>query len=68
MCPAIDVVVSGIVVVVTDIFICREQGSLTLADLQQVFHHCKDDYEQNKSSLVSSPHARMDTQDWLPLD
>lgn len=54
--------------VVTDIFICREQGSLTLADLQQVFQHCKDDYEQNKSSLVSSPHARMDTQDWLPLE
>ncbi len=54
--------------VVTDIFICREQGSLTLADLQQVFQHCKDDYEQNKSSLISSPHARMDTQDWLPLE
>lgn len=54
--------------VVTDIFICREQGNLTLPDLQQVFQHCKDDYEQNKSSLVSSPHNRMDTQDWLPLE
>lgn len=54
--------------VVTDILICREQGNLTLADIQQVFQHCKDDYEQNKSSLTSSPHSRMDTQDWLPLE
>lgn len=54
--------------VVTDIFICREQGNLTIADMQQVFQHCTDDYEQNKSSLVSSPHSRMDTQDWLPLE
>jgi hypothetical protein len=54
--------------VVTDIFICREQGNLTLGDIQQVVQHCKDEYEQNKSSLVSSPHARMDTQDWLPLE
>lgn len=54
--------------VVTDIFICREQGHLTLSDVQQVFQHCKDEYEQNKSSLVGSPHARMDTQDWLPLE
>jgi hypothetical protein len=53
---------------VTDIFICREQGNLTLGDVQQVVQHCKDEYEQNKSSLVSSPHARMDTQDWLPLE
>lgn len=54
--------------VVTDIFICREQASLTLADIQQMVQLCKDDYEQNKSSLISSPHARMDTQDWLPLE
>jgi site-specific recombinase XerD len=54
--------------VVTDIFICREQPNLTLADVQQVFQHCKDEYEQNKSSQVSSPHARMDTLDWLPLE
>ncbi|MFO0812895.1 MAG: tubulin-like doman-containing protein [Gemmatales bacterium] len=54
--------------VVTDIFICREQANLTLADIQQVVQHCRDEYEQNKSSLVNSPHARMDTQDWLPLE
>ncbi|HMP15594.1 MAG TPA: hypothetical protein PKD72_01105 [Gemmatales bacterium] len=54
--------------VVTDIFICREQGNLSLSDIQQMVQHCKDEYEQNKHSLVSSPHARMDTQDWLPLE
>jgi hypothetical protein len=54
--------------VVTDIFIAREQGSLTLADLQQVFAVCKPEYDQNKSSLVSSPHSRMDMLDWLSID
>jgi hypothetical protein len=54
--------------VVTDVLICREQGGLTLGDLQQVFQCCKDDYERNKPSVVSSPHARMDMLDWVPLD
>lgn len=54
--------------VVTDVLICREQGGLTLGDLQQVFQCCKDDYERNKSSVVSSPHSRMDMLDWVPLD
>jgi eukaryotic-like serine/threonine-protein kinase len=47
---------------------CREQGWLSMEDLQQVLGPCRRAYEESASSPVTSPHARCDIVDWIPLD
>ena len=48
-------------------FLC-EQGCLTGADLQKILKPCRAAYEQLAAQPSTSPHARFDIVDWLPLD
>jgi serine/threonine protein kinase len=52
----------------SEIMVCREQGHLTLADLQQVFSHCREAYRELAARTATSPHARFDVLEWIPLD
>jgi serine/threonine protein kinase len=47
---------------------CREQGAMTLEDLQRVLGPCRSAYEESAPVPQSSPHARFDIRDWVPLD
>ncbi|MFO0970679.1 MAG: hypothetical protein U0793_34500, partial [Gemmataceae bacterium] len=51
-----------------DLMFCREQGSLTAADLHETLKNCRAAYESLAFSPTTSPHARFDISDWLPLD
>lgn len=48
-------------------FLC-EQGCLTSSDLQPLLRSCRAAYETAAASPITSPHARLDIMDWLPLD
>jgi hypothetical protein len=52
----------------SDLMLCREQGCLTSADLQKLLKPCRAAFENLAPALPSSPHARFDILDWLPLD
>jgi serine/threonine protein kinase len=47
---------------------CREQGYLSLEDLQRVLRACRSAYQEAQLLPQTSPHARCDISDWLPLD
>lgn len=47
---------------------CREQGALSLEELHRLLQPCRAAYEESAFSPQSSPHARCDINDWLPLD
>jgi hypothetical protein len=51
-----------------DLMFCREQPELSLEDLERVLRSCRTAYEEVVSVPQSSPHARFDIQDWMPLD
>lgn len=48
-------------------FLC-EQGCLTAADIHKLLKPCRAAYEGLANMPSTSPHARFDIQDWLPLD
>ena len=48
-------------------FLC-EQGGLTFEELKSLLKPCRAAYEANAPSQVTSPHARFDVVDWLPLE
>jgi serine/threonine protein kinase len=50
------------------LMICREQGALSVEDLQHVLQPCRKAYEQTAVTPQVSPHSRFDVTDWLPLD
>jgi hypothetical protein len=52
----------------SDLMLCREQGSLTAQDLHNLLKSCRTAYEQLAGAPTTSPHARFDILDWLPLD
>jgi hypothetical protein len=52
----------------TDILICREQPNLGPDDLREVFAACREAYDQQIVTPLSSPHSRSDVSEWLPLD
>jgi hypothetical protein len=52
----------------SDLMVCREQGSLTAQDLHSLLKSCRTAYEQLAGAPTTSPHARFDILDWLPLD
>ncbi len=52
----------------SDLMLCREQGSLTAQDLQKLLKPCRGAYEHLAGVPNTSPHARFDILDWLPLD
>jgi serine/threonine protein kinase len=51
-----------------DLMFCREQDALTLDDLDRVLRACRAPYEELVTTPVTTPHARIDIQDWTPLD
>jgi hypothetical protein len=51
-----------------DLMFCREQGFLTIDDLQRLLRPCRPAYEALAGAPHSSPHARCDIVDWVPLD
>lgn len=48
-------------------FLC-EQGNLTFAELMPLLKPCRAAYEAAAAAQISSPHARFDITDWLPLE
>jgi hypothetical protein len=52
----------------SDLMLCREQSSLSLEELQRVLRPCRGAYESLAGAPATSPHARFDILDWLPLD
>ncbi|HTU90858.1 MAG TPA: tubulin-like doman-containing protein [Gemmataceae bacterium] len=51
-----------------DLMFCREQAELNLEDLERILRACRPAYEEAVNVPTSSPHARFDIQDWMPLD
>ena len=51
-----------------DLLICREQADLAAADLARVLEPCKPAYEIATTSPLTTPHARCDIFDWIPLE
>jgi serine/threonine protein kinase len=51
-----------------DLMFCREQPELSLEDLDRILRACRQAYEEAAHVPQSSPHARFDIQDWMPLD
>jgi serine/threonine protein kinase len=51
-----------------DLMFCQEQGCLTMEDLQRLLSPCRPAYENLAGVPQSSPHARCDILDWVPLD
>jgi serine/threonine protein kinase len=51
-----------------DLMFCREQGELSLEDLEKLLTTCRAAYAETAVVPQSSPHARFDIQDWIPLD
>jgi hypothetical protein len=51
-----------------DLMFCREQAGLSLDDLDRILRACRPAYDEAVNVPQSSPHARFDIQDWLPLD
>jgi serine/threonine protein kinase len=52
----------------TDMLICREQSEVGLPEIQSMVNPCKHAYENGASAPQSTPHARADILDWVPLD
>ncbi len=52
----------------SDLMFLREQSSLTAADLRPLLKASRAAYEAANGSPVTSPHARFDMTDWLPLE
>jgi hypothetical protein len=46
----------------------REQGYLSIEELQGLFRPCHAPYEEAILVPQASPHARFDIIDWVPLD
>ncbi len=51
-----------------DLMYCREQGFLSSEDVQRLLNHCRPAYQELSTVPGSSPHARFDITDWVPLD
>ena len=51
-----------------DLMFCREQEELALEDLERILRACRSAYETIVRVPQTSPHARFDIQDWMPID
>ena len=52
----------------TDLMFCREQNNLSVQELDKVLQQFRAAYEAAALTPPTSPHARFDIMDWLPLD
>jgi hypothetical protein len=51
-----------------DLMFCREQGYLSNEELRRLLSHCRAAYKDLSPVPASSPHARFDITDWVPID
>jgi hypothetical protein len=51
-----------------DLMFCREQGYLNPEDLRPLLNACRSAYDETTLTPTSSPHARFDVTDWIPVD
>jgi hypothetical protein len=51
-----------------DLMFCREQSGLAIEDIRPLLRTCRSAYEESVTVPMSSPHARFDIVDWVPLD
>ncbi len=51
-----------------DLMFCRERGNLSPEDLKRLLPVCRQAYYEKMVAPNTSPHARFDFADWLPLD
>jgi hypothetical protein len=51
-----------------DLMYCREQGFLSVEDVQRLLRPCRAAYEESTTTPPTTPHARCDIIDWVPLD
>ncbi len=51
-----------------DLMFCREQSYVYPEDLQRVFRSYRTAYQEALLQPSTSPHARFDVTDWMPLD
>lgn len=51
-----------------DLMFCREQGGLAAEDLKPMLRPCRQAYEELNVVPNTSPHARFDITDWVPVD
>jgi hypothetical protein len=52
----------------TDLLFCREQAGVSLEDMQEMLEPCRAAYLQSATTPLTTPHARCDILDWVPLD
>ena len=52
----------------SDLMFLREQGGLTAADLHSLLKSSREAYNALAGAPVTSPHARFDITDWMPVD
>jgi hypothetical protein len=52
----------------SDLMFCREEGNMGAEDLRPFIKHCRLAYDELAVVPNSSPHARFDITDWVPLD
>ncbi|MBM4071091.1 MAG: hypothetical protein FJ271_19415 [Planctomycetes bacterium] len=52
----------------SDLMFCREQGFLQAADLRPLLASSRPAYQALAGAPVTSPHARFDISDWVPID
>jgi hypothetical protein len=48
--------------------VIRERNCLRIQDLQELLSMCREAYTQLSGHIGTSPHARFDVQEWLPLE
>jgi hypothetical protein len=51
-----------------DLMFCRERDYIRLEDLERLLQPCRPAYEKAVNLPATSPHARLDIQDWTPLN
>jgi hypothetical protein len=56
------------IAVQTELSVCREQDCLTLTELQQLLNLSRMAYQEKAPQPATSPHARFDIAEWLPLE
>jgi hypothetical protein len=52
----------------TDLMFLSEQGCLTFNELNSLLKPCRAAYESAAAAQLTSPHARFDITDWMPLE
>jgi eukaryotic-like serine/threonine-protein kinase len=52
----------------SDLTLSVEQGYLRFADVGEMLKNCRDAYKELRRTASTSPHARFDVLEWMPLD